>query len=201
MQTIDKYLSFILRLLAERYFRSQAEAILARALDLIQTCAEEGELLNLIAALIQAEDHRFMEHMGVDTRSILRVLILFASKRRLQGASTITQQLVRVISGEYKKTAKRKFKEICLAAWLDKRLNKNHQAIAYLSIAYFGWQMNGWKQAVIRLKLSAPFSLNDAAAVIARLKYPEPRNPSVTRLAQIKSRQIHILRMLSANRG
>ena len=55
-----------------------------------------------------------------------------------EGASTIEQQLVRVLTNDYERTLKRKLKEIYLASHLRKYADKETIAIAYLDIAYYG---------------------------------------------------------------
>src|SRR5207249_1490777 len=63
----------------------------------------------------------------------------------------------------------------------------------YLSIGYYGWRMNGYRQACRRLGL-APHSpsSDDAARLVARLKYPEPRRASAHRTSQIERRGKHL---------
>jgi penicillin-binding protein 1A len=143
---------------------------------------------SIIEALIQAEDHRFLLHKGVDTRAILRAIFVTTFTRKLEGGSTITQQLVRVASGDYRRTLSRKFKEMCLAAWIDAEIMKIEQAAVYLRIAYFGWRMNGLVQATTRLQFSFPLSNTEAAALVARIKYPEPQAANEQRWAQIEAR-------------
>ena len=93
----------------------------------------------LIQAVLAAEDHRFYDHNGVDLRRIGAAM--FANFRRgriVQGASTITQQVVRAAVLDREKTYGRKFRE----AWLSHRLEDKYgkQAIlqAYLNHVYFG---------------------------------------------------------------
>jgi penicillin-binding protein 1A len=154
-----------------------------------------SDLGHLPAALIACEDKRFHSHRGVDTYSIGRALFRATTRRSTEGASTITQQLVRVYSGDYRYSVGRKFKEIALATLADELLTKNEQIRLYLYKAYFGWKMNGLNQAAHRLGYTAPFSEADAAEIVARLKYPEPHNPSDARRSQIKARVNHILEL------
>src|SRR2546426_428607 len=65
----------------------------------------------------------------------------------------------------------------------------------HLEIAYFGWRMNNFCQACKRLDLHPQqISLEDAAAVVARLKYPEPRIAPSKRRCQIQHRKVHLMR-------
>lgn len=148
----------------------------------------------LVALLIVAEDHRFGRHPGVDPISLCRALwrTLICGKR--EGGSTIAMQLVRVITGRYEKTLSRKISEIYFAIRITMYVCKPDIPKLYLTIAYFGWRMNGLKQASARLKLnSSSVSLPAAAAVIARLKYPEPRRPTKERLSKIAKRSKYII--------
>ena len=149
----------------------------------------------LIAILIAAEDHRFSNHPGVDLVSLCRAVwrTLFCGKQ--EGGSTIAMQLVRVITGRYERTMGRKIAEIYFAVRLTRQVPKSDIPKLYLSIAYFGWRMNGLKQASSRLNINpASLSLFDAANVIARLKYPEPRQLDNHRLAKINGRVKYIIK-------
>jgi len=149
----------------------------------------------LVAFLIAAEDHRFNSHPGVDLISLFRAMwrTLFCGKR--EGGSTIAMQLVRVITGRYERTIGRKIVEIYFAVRLTKLVPKSDIPKLYLSIAYFGWQMNGLKQASSRLNIN-PVSLSflDAANIVARLKYPEPRRLDNNRLAKINCRVKYVIK-------
>lgn len=153
------------------------------------------DLGHLPAALVACEDKRFHSHRGVDIYSIGRALFRAVTRRSMEGASTITQQLVRVYSGDYRYSAGRKIKEIALATLADELLTKNEQIRLYLFKAYFGWRMNGLSQAAHHLGYTAPFSKSDAAEIVARLKYPEPHDPSDARKSQIQARVSHILEL------
>ena len=149
----------------------------------------------LVALLIIAEDHRFSSHPGVDLLSLCRAVwrTLFCGKR--EGGSTIAMQLVRVITGRYERTIRRKIAEIYFALRLTKQVPKSDIPKLYLSIAYFGWRMNGLKQASSRLNINpASLSLLDSANIIARLKYPEPRRLDNNRLAKINGRVKYIIK-------
>lgn len=119
---------------------------------------------------------------------------------KTQGASTITQQLVRVVTGDFRKSIPRKLKELCLATWIDSKIPKQAQAIAYLYAAYYGWKMNGLDQAMKRLNIRFPCTPCDSAAIIARLKYPEPQHPSLKRAQKILIRKKHILHLMKTQK-
>lgn len=148
----------------------------------------------LIDLLIVAEDHRFKSHKGVDIIALVRAFwkTFFCKKR--EGASTIAMQLVRTIRGNYQLNIFRKISEIFLALKLTKSISKKEITLLYLSVAYYGWNMHGLEQACIKLNLNIDdLSLTQAASLIARLKYPEPKKKSKYREKQIKQRTIYIL--------
>lgn len=148
----------------------------------------------LVTMLIAAEDHRFGSHPGVDPISICRAVwrSVFCGKR--EGGSTIAMQLVRVITGRYERTIGRKIAEIYYAVRLTKHVRESDLPKLYLTVAYFGWRMNGLAQTSKRLNINlSNLSELEAANVIARLKYPEPSRHDEKRLNKIRERAKHIL--------
>ena len=73
----------------------------------------------LASAVIAVEDRRFYEHGGIDLRAIARAAWHDLTGRRLQGGSTITQQLARRLYLSPERTLKRKIQEAVLAEWLE----------------------------------------------------------------------------------
>ncbi|MHB1246114.1 MAG: biosynthetic peptidoglycan transglycosylase [Sulfuriferula sp.] len=134
---------------------------------------------SFVLTLIAAEDHRSAFHPGIDPIAIMRALAIQLTTGRLQGASTIEQQLVRVATGYYARTMRRKFREQMLAAALSRQRSKSKIAAAYLSIAFYG----SHKYGITALRDACAGSLEKASqetvsSMIARLKYPEPLYPS-----------------------
>ena len=84
---------------------------------------------NLINAFISAEDKNFFKHRGADIKAILRAIftniINKISNKRMIGASTITQQVVKNLLLTNEISLERKFKEIILALRIENILNKN----------------------------------------------------------------------------
>lgn len=94
---------------------------------------------DLIHAVIAIEDRRFYSHHGIDLRGILRAAWHdLRGDRTVEGASTITQQLVRMTYLSPERTLRRKVQEIMLALWLEARLSKDEILTRYLNTAYFG---------------------------------------------------------------
>ncbi len=148
----------------------------------------------LVLALVVAEDHRFYLHGGVDPIAVLRAIWHSCCRQRLIGGSTIEQQLVRTLTGRKERTIKRKFKELALSLCVSGCVPKIDVPGLYLSVAYFGWRMNGVRQAYGQLGIDQrSITERQAAELVARLKYPEPSGPKVDRLRQILSRRDYIL--------
>ena len=101
--------------------------------------------------------------------------------------------------GRYEKTWQRKLIEIILAVRLSQHVSKNRLPILYLWVAYYGWRMNNFEQACSRLGID-PRSVGafEAAKLVARLKYPEPKDFDIERLKKIHRRAIHLVKL--ANR-
>ena len=133
-----------------------------------------------VQALVVAEDRRNALHLGVDPMGIARATLAQLSGKGIQGASTIEQQFVRVISGSYEKTIRRKIREQALAIAVSRRRSKTQIASAYLSVAYYGPGLIG----ASGLRNLCGKDLDACRAertheAIARLKYPQPLRPSI----------------------
>ncbi|MEL6387142.1 MAG: PBP1A family penicillin-binding protein [Pseudomonadota bacterium] len=99
-------------------------------------------------AFIAAEDKRFYEHNGADTRAIVRAAWMnWRQGRTVSGASTITQQLVKNLVLSPERTIKRKVQEMHLARELETRLSKDEILELYLNRAYFGGGFYGLSAA------------------------------------------------------
>ena len=151
--------------------------------------------------LISGEDHRFFGHGGIDLIAVCRAVWRGVVFRRPEGASTIEMQVVRVVSGRYERTLARKVKEMALATLVTRAIPKEALPAIYLRLGYFGWRMNGFSAACRRIG-RCPESLTptDTARLVARLKYPQPREISAYRQAQIDIRARHLLRLHARHR-
>lgn len=90
-------------------------------------------------AIISTEDKNFYSHDGYDILGIARsILVNIINKRASQGASTITQQLARLLFLSNEKTMSRKIKEIQVAARIEKTISKDKILEMYLNNVYLG---------------------------------------------------------------
>ena len=149
-----------------------------------------------VAALVAGEDRRFTCHFGVDTKGLLRAFVVFVCRREVQGASTITQQLVRVVTHDFRRSIRRKAKEMCIVCAVDREFTKPDQAELYLCLGYYGWRMNGLRQALDRLMMSLPLDDVQAARLVARLRYPESATSNVKQTTKIDQRAAYIANQL-----
>lgn len=152
----------------------------------------------LINVLIIAEDRRNSLHYGIDTIAIIRAIKVRILKKVYEGASTIEQQFVRVVSNRYERNIYRKFREQLLAIAVSKKRTKSEIANAYLSIAYYGYNLEG----IIAIKRICGENIYDipqhkSIELVSRLKYPEPRNIQDEWLTKHINRNNYILRLIN----
>ena len=89
-------------------------------------------------AVVAAEDRTFWTNKGIDPKGILRAAFSNASGGSTQGASTITQQYVKIYYLSSERTFKRKIKEAFVSLKLQKQLSKAKILEGYLNTIYFG---------------------------------------------------------------
>ncbi|WWO97805.1 MAG: penicillin-binding protein 1B [Candidatus Dasytiphilus stammeri] len=98
---------------------------------------------SLVDILLTTEDHSFYSNSGISVFAMTRALIVnFMAGKTIQGGSTITQQLVRNLFLNNKRTLWRKLNEIYMALIMNARYSKDRILELYLNNVYFG-QING----------------------------------------------------------
>ena len=155
---------------------------------------------NLVRAMLAAEDKRFFEHRGVDLLALSRAVFGNVRHGRVtSGASTITQQLVK-ISDPRPRTFSAKIVEAARALRLEQLWTKEEILEAYLNRIDFGNLNVGIAAAADFYFGKPPADMSDAeAAFLAGLpKNPNRLNPH-QRLAAAKRRQETVLRRMEAN--
>lgn len=102
-------------------------------------------------AIVAIEDKRYWEHKGVDWKrtvgAVVNLFNFFQSDGSSYGGSTITQQLIKNITGENEVSLTRKVKEIFRAMNLEKKYSKEEILGAYLNVVPFGSGCNGVQTA------------------------------------------------------
>lgn len=134
---------------------------------------------NLKNAVIAVEDKRFYKHKGVDVVRIFGAIRNNIKGRSLEGASTITQQLVKNTHLTQEKSLKRKLNEIKIAKQLEKEYSKDDILTSYLNVSYFGNGLYGVKNAArgIFNKNLSSLSLSECAVLAGILKNPSKYSP------------------------
>lgn len=151
-------------------------------------------------AFVAAEDARFYSHNGIDIRRIFGALLQDIRTFSLsQGASTITQQLIKLthLSGE--KTIARKAQEAMLAMQLEKRMSKDEILEAYLNTVYFGGGAYGIGAAseYYFSKAASELSLAEAAMLAGIIKAPSAYAPHIDAEAALERRAYVLSAMLN----
>jgi penicillin-binding protein 1A len=143
---------------------------------------------NLKKAFIASEDRRFKEHNGVDPQGIVRaVLNNLRSQNLVEGGSTITQQLARILFLKQEKTVWRKLKEVRLAQKMEEELTKDQILERYLNLVYLGSGAYGVADAawVYFSKTVDQLSLAEMATIAglapAPSVYAPDRNPEAAK--------------------
>ncbi len=144
---------------------------------------------------IAVEDREFFEHDGVNWRRTLLALLnsVFKFKDRF-GASTITQQVVKNISGDNEITFKRKLNEIIRAVKIEKRHSKEEILELYMNIAPMGENSVGVGRAsqIYFGKEPDELELHEAAMLVGITNAPTKYNP-YTNMAECKKRRDFVL--------
>ncbi|MDC1159753.1 PBP1A family penicillin-binding protein [Candidatus Pelagibacter sp.] len=137
----------------------------------------------VINAFLSAEDKNFFTHPGVDAKGVLRAVInnisnIIASKR-LEGASTITQQVAKNFLLTNEVSLNRKLKEAILAFRIERALSKERILELYLNQIYLGEGTYGVASASLEYfdKSINELNYNEAALLAALPKAPSRYNP------------------------
>ncbi|HEX5379214.1 MAG TPA: penicillin-binding protein 1A [Phenylobacterium sp.] len=152
----------------------------------------------LAQAFLAAEDHSFFQHGGVDavglTRAMAKNLVNAARGKRLEGGSTITQQVAKNVLLTSDATVGRKLKEAILARRLEKTLNKEQILELYLNEIWLGYRSFGVGAAAYNYfgKSISDLSLAECAYLAALPKGPDNYHP-IRRKAQAIGRRNWIL--------
>ncbi|MBQ9745641.1 MAG: PBP1A family penicillin-binding protein [Clostridia bacterium] len=134
--------------------------------------------LDLQNAFIAIEDHRFYEHSGIDYKRTLGAVANFFGGKSY-GGSTITQQLVKNLTGENQVTVKRKLTEIMRALELEKKLSKEEILELYLNNVYLSSGCFGVQTAAEKFfgKNAAELTLAECASLAAIVQNPSRYDP------------------------
>lgn len=191
----------ILGHIAKRIYNKKFEELRDRLLveyELVKV-DQTNSYNTLTKLLISGEDHRFYYHIGFDFIAINRAVRNRIIYQKVEGASTIEQQLVRVLTNDFDRTFKRKIQEILLSTTISSMIPKCAIPKIYLNIAYYGAGMNGLNQTLSKLGIidRETIPIEQAAEIVSRIKYPQPSKPNQNRLRQIEIRKQHLIKLYS----
>jgi len=137
----------------------------------------------IINAFLSAEDKNFFKHPGIDPKGIIRAVVNnlrnVANNRRLEGASTITQQVAKNFLLTNEISLKRKIKEAILAFRIEKAYTKEKILELYLNQIYLGQGTYGIAAASLEYfdKSVKELNYSEAALLAALPKAPSKYNP------------------------
>ncbi|WP_346354704.1 transglycosylase domain-containing protein [Azotosporobacter soli] len=151
--------------------------------------------LTLQQAVIATEDHRFYNHVGFDFEGILRAtLVNVQAGGYAEGASTITQQLIKNLFLSQDKTITRKAEEFVLAVDMELRYSKEEILEMYLNSIYFGSGAYGIGPAAKIYFGKPPANLNlPEAALLAGIPNAPSLNSPYVNFQAAKQRQAIVL--------
>lgn len=135
----------------------------------------------LFQSIIAAEDKRFETHGGVDWKrtvaSFANLFLHFYSSE--QGGSTITQQLVKNVTGDNEHSAMRKIQEIMRARYVETNYDKDVILECYVNVIHYGNGCDGIETAAQYYfgKSASELSLVECASLAATIKSPSAWNP------------------------
>src|SRR4051794_2426076 len=135
----------------------------------------------LLQAVIATEDRRFYSHFGLDPIGLGRAVFTdLRAGHLVQGGSTITQQLAKVLFLTPERSLGRKIRELLLALWLERRFTKDQILEIYLNRVYLGAGTYGVDAAAHRYfgKSAQQLTLFESAVIAGLLKAPTRFSPA-----------------------
>lgn len=152
-------------------------------------------------AFVAIEDRRFYEHDGVDYKGVARALVQNVTSRNLvEGASSINQQLARMVYLNQERSFWRKLREVRIAQRLNQGLSKDKILERYLNLVYLGESTYGVADSawVYFSKTVDQLSLAEMATLAAMPPAPNKYSPFVNPDFAQKRRNLVLDRMLDA---
>lgn len=155
-----------------------------------------------INAFVDIEDKRFFRHNGYDPKRIIKsALVNLKSNNKTQGASTITQQLVKNTLLSNEKTYKRKLNEIMLAIKVEKNFSKDEILNMYLNTIYFGSNAYGIENAsqIYFNKSASELDINESAILAGLIKSPKTYSPRYNKEKCFERKNLVLKQMYELN--
>ena len=157
--------------------------------------------VHVMEAFIAVEDARYYRHHGIDLLRIMSALWTNIQRGAIvQGGSTITQQLAKMLFLKPEKTITRKIKEVALSLKIENSFTKKEIIALYLNHAYFGERAYGIEAAsqVYFGKPVRDLAIAEAALLAALPKAPSTYSPFGDQKRALERRNYALKRMLKA---
>lgn len=154
-------------------------------------------------SFVSIEDKRFYEHHGLDYKRIAKAVYNnFKSGSLNEGASTISQQLIKNTHLTNEKTFKRKLNEMLLTKKLEKEFSKKDILETYLNVIYFGESSYGIEQAANTYfnKSAKDLTLAESATLAGIIKSPARFSPIYNLENSLSRRNLVLKQMLKNNK-
>ena len=145
-----------------------------------ETVALDDVAYPFVQAILATEDHRFWDHHGINKlRTIKALYITLFEPGKVQGASTITQQLAKNLFFSFERTYMRKFRELLVAFQIEARFSKQEILEAYINQIPFGVGAYGIGEAARTFygKSAGELTLAEASLLAGLPKSPTRYNP------------------------
>lgn len=158
---------------------------------------------SLVDSVTATEDRRFFSHFGVDPFGLARAMYVnFQAGRVVQGGSTITQQLAKIVFLKPERAMKRKVQEAILAVWLEQKFTKKEILTMYLNRVYLGAGVYGVDAAARKYfnKPARNLNLYESAMIAGLLKAPTTYSPTNNPRAAADRTETVLLAMEDADR-
>lgn len=157
---------------------------------------------NLVKATIAIEDDQFYQHSGISLRGIARAFYVNFTSDKVQGGSTITQQVVKnaLLTSDREGLAgiERKIKEVILAIKLEQTMSKDEILLMYLNDNPYGGEIYGVEEASLYYfnKRAKDLTIPEAAYLAAIPKNPPLYSPYIGKMDKLEERKDLVLQRM-----
>jgi 1A family penicillin-binding protein len=157
---------------------------------------------NIVKATIAIEDDQFYQHSGISLRGIARAFYVNFTSDKVQGGSTITQQVVKnaLLTQDREGLAgiERKIKEVILAVKVEQTLSKDQILLMYLNDNPYGGEIYGVEEASLYYfnKHAKDLNLTEAAYLAAIPKNPPLYSPYIGKMDKLEERKNLVLQRM-----
>jgi penicillin-binding protein 1A len=157
----------------------------------------------MVDAVIAVEDSRFMDHWGLSLRDFTRAIVInIVTLSKQQGASTLTQQLARILyeSIGFDKTISRKIKELLTALQIERMYSKSEIIEMYINHSWMGSGAYGIQSAAKRYfnKSSEELTTDECALLAGIIQNSRRYSPILRPVSAFQRRNLVLYRMMEA---